>query len=198
MKPKEYVKNVLVTEAKDLSPVQARMSTIRNVRLMHGAIGLASELAEVVEMQQIGTIDEVNLKEEMGDIYWYMGIMVDELGLDPDEVYSAKPQDLTHYSARDMMLSSATDDLAISIGTAIDLLKKSLIYGKELDVNKLKQNLMDIGSHTQFMLNLYGFTSEQARERNIEKLRARYGDKFTEAAALERNLAVERKILEEK
>jgi hypothetical protein len=41
-------------------------------------------------------------------------------------------------------------------------------------------------------------TSSEARERNIEKLRARYGDKFTEAAALERNLAAERAILEQK
>lgn len=200
MNPKEYVKSVLITEARADAPLQARFSTVRNIRLLHGAIGLASELAEIVEMQQKRPIDAVNLKEEIGDIYWYMGIMVAELEFNPDEIFMSTALDLRRSEeesdTRDLILTASTDELAISIGTAIDLLKKSVMYGKELNVAGLKQKLIDIDETTQYMLNLYGLTAAEARARNIEKLRARYGEKFTEAAANERNLEAERAILE--
>jgi len=41
-----------------------------------------------------------------------------------------------------------------------------------------------------------GLTISEARDRNISKLKARYGEKFTETAALNRDLETERKILE--
>ena len=44
----------------------------------------------------------------------------------------------------------------------------------------------------------FGFTFEEIMEKNIEKLKARYGDKFTEKSALNRDLEQERKTLEDK
>lgn len=201
MNPKEYVKNVLVTEARDFAPLQERFSQVRNIRLLHGALGLASELAEIRQMADQDVIDAVNLKEEIGDVFWYMGIMVDELKADPDDVFNqstiilAKRDDPEE---RREMLNFLVNGMTIAIGEGIDLLKKSLMYGKELNINGLIQKLKNVNDYSEASLRLYGLTSESSRERNIEKLRARYGEKFTEAAALERNLAVEREILEKK
>ena len=44
--------------------------------------------------------------------------------------------------------------------------------------------------------NLYGISSEEYMEKNILKLKARYPDKFENTLALNRNLEVERNILE--
>lgn len=199
MNPKEYVKNVLVTEARDFAPLQERFQQVRAIRLLHGAIGLASELSELRHMDQNEELDTVNLKEEMGDLCWYMGIMVDELGLDPTSVFQERAINKpTEESQKRIHLSEHIDNLTIDIGAMIDLLKKNLMYGKPLDVESVGQFLHGIGCEIEAALNVYGMTSAESRERNIEKLRARYGQKFTEAAALERNLAAEREILEKK
>jgi len=199
MNPNEYVKNVLVTEARDMAPLQERFAQIRNIRLLHGAIGLSSELAEAQELVEKPTIDAVNLKEEMGDLFWYMGIIVDELKLNPEEVFMFNDTGATvTFTVHEQRanLQAQINGMVKSVGVLVDLLKKSVMYGKELNEAGVKEKLQALDYYINQALRLFGQTSAGSRERNIEKLRARYGEKFTEAAALERNLAAEREILE--
>lgn len=203
MDPKEYIKNVLITEARDFAPLQERFSQIRNIRLLHGAIGLASELAEIREMARDNDyVDKVNLLEEMGDLFWYMGIIVDELGIDPNQIFRTKQVKAVLWQFPDLAasneLSTIIDTLTICIGYMIDIFKKSLMYGKEIDVETVEGILQEMGIDIEDALNAHGYTSNDARQINIDKLRARYGEKFTEAAALNRDLETERKILEQK
>lgn len=202
MTPKEYIKNVLITESRDFTPLKERFSQTRNIRLLHGAIGLASELAEIRQLAGEDEIDEINLKEEIGDIFWYVGIMSDELKVDPEDIFDAgtvlMDTEVQDSEEKKEQLNYLVDAMTVAIGEEIDLLKKSLMYGKELNTYSLTSNLLRINSYSDAALGLYGLTSAQARERNIEKLRARYGEKFTEAAALNRDIETERKILEVK
>ena len=46
------------------------------------------------------------------------------------------------------------------------------------------------------MADTLGVSFEEIQERNIEKLKARYGEKFTDEKAINRNLETERSILE--
>lgn len=199
MNPNEYVKSVLVTEARDMAPLQERFQQIRNIRLLHGAIGLSSELAEAQELVEKPGIDAVNLKEEMGDLFWYMGIIVDELKLNPESIFANNETGaIVTYTLNDQRaeLQHNIHGMVKAVGTLVDFLKKSVMYGKELNVAEVSNNLVKIDYYINQALRLFGQTSAGSRERNIEKLRARYGEKFTEAAALERNLAAEREILE--
>lgn len=201
MNPNEYVKSVLVTEARDMAPLQERFQQVRNIRLLHGAIGLSSELAEAQEMVEKPNVDAVNLKEEMGDLFWYMGIIIDELKIAPESVFTHNETgQIVAYTVFDqrVALQHNIHGMVKSVGTMIDLLKKSVMYGKELNIAGITNELVKTDYYINQSLRLYGQTSAGSRERNIEKLRARYGDKFTEAAALERNLAAEREILEKK
>lgn len=127
MTNKEYVQNALVTESNNFEAIGARISQPENIRLLHAAIGLATEAGEIQDQLKKAifygkTLDRVNLAEEMGDLFWYLAILADTLGVSFDEI----------------------------------------------------------------------------QEKNIAKLKARYGSKFSEAAALNRNLDTERKILEGK
>lgn len=199
MNPKEYVKNVLVTENREMNPLKDRFSDSRNIRLLHGAIGLASELAEMREMVSGKELDAVNLKEEAGDMFWYMGIMVDELKVNPESVFSdglISSLGIKDPDTQKDMLSNAVDNMTKNIGNAVDLLKKAVIYGKPLDEAKLVSRLSALDHNISEALYLFGIKPSDARARNIEKLRARYGEKFSAADALERDLAKERKILE--
>lgn len=78
-----------------------------------------------------------------------------------------------------------------------DALKKSIFYGKPLDITNLKEELGDLLWYMAIACNVLETTLEAEQARVISKLKARYPDKFTSDAALNRNLDVERSILEQ-
>lgn len=58
-----------------------------NPRILHAAIGLCTESGELIDAIKKSTfygreLDVVNVKEEAGDILWYLAILFDELGTD--------------------------------------------------------------------------------------------------------------------
>lgn len=82
------------------------------------------------------------------------------------------------------------------VGEVADQLKKHIIYGKELDVINLIEEHGDESWYLSLLIDACGSTWEQSWERNIAKLRARYGGEFSEEKALNRDLDVERAALE--
>ena len=125
MNTKEYQKLALVTESPVDEAMVSRASSKQVIRLLHGAMGLVTEAAEILDALKKHIyygkpLDLVNISEEQGDVEWYQAILSDEVG-------------------------------------------------KDLDA---------------------------AMETNIAKLKARYGDKFSEERALNRDLDIERGILE--
>ena len=82
-------------------------------------------------------------------------------------------------------------------GELQDQLKKHFIYGKDLDRANLIEESGDVLWYLSRMLVLLDSSLEEAMEKNNAKLKARYGDKFTEHAALNRDLEKERAVLEE-
>lgn len=86
--------------------------------------------------------------------------------------------------------------LTTEVAELVDALKKTVFYGKPLDKVNLKEEAGDILWYLAIVADVCGFTFEECMTINIDKLRARFGDKFTEHAALNRDLNTERKILE--
>lgn len=203
MSPTEYVKNVLITEARDFSPVQSRLMEIKNIRLLHACAGISSELAEIIDIQENCNgetpIDRVNLMEELGDILWYVGIASDALNATSDVAGENFIEGVFHTYDEDLVNEIRNFCLTVGAisGELVDkAVKKSIFYGKKVDDQDLIDYLRWIHQNVKYLLENAGYTLETARVRNIEKLRARYGEKFTEAAANERNLEVERAVLE--
>lgn len=81
-------------------------------------------------------------------------------------------------------------------GELMDALKKHLIYGKPLDFVNLAEEAGDIEWYIALLLNVLGTTHSEIFTVNIEKLRLRYPNKFTEFDAINRNLPAERELLE--
>jgi NTP pyrophosphatase (non-canonical NTP hydrolase) len=78
----------------------------------------------------------------------------------------------------------------------IDNVKKTVIYGKEFDKTNAIEELGDQLWYISRALETLGSTFEEAMSINMAKLKARYGDKFTEEKAINRDLNKERKALE--
>lgn len=83
-------------------------------------------------------------------------------------------------------------------GELQDAVKRWVAYNKPLDVVNVKEELGDLLWYMARICDELGLTFEECMARNIEKLRTRYPNKFTEQAALNRNLEAERKVLEQK
>jgi len=85
----------------------------------------------------------------------------------------------------------------------LDMLKKHIFYGKDLDFVNAEEELGDSNWYQSLAIQAMRvkghFTSwESVWDKNVKKLRSRYGDKFTEEDALNRDLDRERNILEGK
>jgi NTP pyrophosphatase (non-canonical NTP hydrolase) len=87
--------------------------------------------------------------------------------------------------------------LCSEIGEYADQLKKAIFYGKPLDKINLSEESGDLLWYLALSANVEGMLPMQENaERNIAKLKARYGDKFMEFFATHRDLGKERQILE--
>ena len=78
-----------------------------------------------------------------------------------------------------------------------DAYKKHFAYGKELDLVNIKEELGDIMWYIACMCELHDWDLRDIMATNIAKLKARYPNKFTSENALNRDLKVERNILEQ-
>lgn len=81
-------------------------------------------------------------------------------------------------------------------GEFTDALKKHIYYGAPLDVVNLKEEAADQLWYVGLMCDVLGCTLEELQEMVISKLQKRFPDKFTEEAAITRDLDAERSDLE--
>jgi len=91
MDTKKYKDMVLRTESKDFDSIASRLKDKRALRLLHGSCGIATEAGELLDAMKKHIfygkdIDTVNIVEEIGDLMWYSAIILDELGVEFEEV----------------------------------------------------------------------------------------------------------------
>lgn len=97
---------------------------------------------------------------------------------------------------KDMNLLHAAMGISTEAGELMDAFKRKMFYGKELDVVNLKEEMGDIMWYMAILMRELDLDFHEILQLNIDKLCARFPDKFTEFDALNRNLDKERKILE--
>jgi NTP pyrophosphatase (non-canonical NTP hydrolase) len=71
-------------------------------------------------------------------------------------------------------------------GELVDLVKKTVNYGKELDTAKLLNEAGDVIHYLARILDSFGFTLEDAKAANLNKLQSRFPHGYTDKAAIER------------
>jgi NTP pyrophosphatase (non-canonical NTP hydrolase) len=82
MNDKEYIQNALKTESNDFTAIKKRLNDEKVIRGLHAVLGMVTETAELADVFKKHLfygkeIDWVNLKEETGDLFWYIAILVD-------------------------------------------------------------------------------------------------------------------------
>lgn len=85
--------------------------------------------------------------------------------------------------------------LCTEAGEIQDALKRKVMYGKELDLTNIKEEVGDLLWYCALILDEVGSSFEEVMEMNIAKLKKRYPQGFTEQDALNRNLEAESAVL---
>lgn len=159
------------------------------LNLAHMNLGVGSELGELVNCT--GTelkvrIDKTNLKEELGDIYWYVSNYCYLRNITPPvgEIVNDLPED------------KCFELLLHSVGELLNNTKRYIAYNAELILSKEMEIIYNIYSAINLFEKVYGLDGDEIRKLNIHKLKVRYPDKFTEEAAVNRDTNLERSVLE--
>jgi len=149
----KYIENVIRSESIDFQKIIQQMhghilphvepipKNFSSVRILHAVMGISTEAGELldaikkylfyIKTDEKGRPDLVNIIEELGDLFWYIGVLAD----------------------------------------AVSDLDDQLLTGGEVIMHAL--------------------------ERNVQKLRSRYPKKFDEVLAENRDLKLERTVLEQ-
>lgn len=77
--------------------------------------------------------------------------------------------------------------IAGEAGELLDAIKKLVIYRKGLDIENVVEELGDLEFYMEGMRDALAIPREACLEQNIKKLTKRYGEKYSDKAAQERN-----------
>lgn len=94
-------------------------------------------------------------------------------------------------------LIHASDGVCTEAGELKDAVKRHLFYGKPLDTTNIKEEVGDVLWYIAKICRDTGLTFDECMAANIKKLQTRFPNKFTNDAALDRNLHSERNALED-
>jgi NTP pyrophosphatase (non-canonical NTP hydrolase) len=153
MNQTDYTREALRTESIDPVVIGRRLKPDQTVRLLHAALGMTTEAAEVADVLKKGLFygkgldAEVVLSQETRDQIFY------GKGLDAEIVLSQEARE---------HIAEEVGDLLWYVAIACDAL---------------------------------GIPMQDIMAANIRKLRARYPERFTEEAAVERDVAAEQEAL---
>jgi len=179
-------------------PAALRTANLRTLDLdeqafdrLHAAIGLTTEAIELAEAWQSG--DMTNLKEEVGDMMWYLPLMCRGLKINLNDILGDE-----QFGTPPIVVSSLDAILQVA-GKLLNIQKKAVAYENYAPTNAYIDLMRTLCRMLAALAERYGFTLQEAADTNIKKLRARYpGTGFDATNAVIRNLAEERTILEEK
>lgn len=187
MEFKKYVKLSIRTESKDFDSIYGRLGEDNILRLLHAALGISTEVAELFE--SLENNDLKNTKEELGDIFWYVALAYSATrGLYPSVVL---PGDTLIWCGLD--LENSKKALLKHSSLFVDIVKRGIYYDSScLDAKKIEKELSGIYKIATWIIGVSGCGKRcDILSMNIEKLRKRYGDKFNAADAIDRDVSGE-------
>ena len=87
----------------------------------------------------------------------------------------------------ELLLLNGALGLAGESGKVVDLVKKRMFQGHELDREKLVEELGDVAWYLAIAAEALGVSLGEVLERNVKKLEARYPDGFDKARSINRD-----------
>ena len=144
--------------------------------LLHAALGMCDEHFEYSAARSW-----LNAVEELGDLCWFIALAAHTLDCDP----FSDPDGFLRFNPEAPLLFDAVAEF-------VGAIKKNYAYGKPLDLPRMRWLLSAMVSRIAAICEARAERSlDDVLAANIEKLRARFPEKFDEALAIDRNVKQE-------
>lgn len=152
--------------------------TENKLHVWHMASCIMGEVGELVEGYQ--QRDANNIKEELGDIEFYLQGLRNGLNITYDEIVTL---DVSSHKAT----TYAVDGMVVWSANIFDACKKWIIYEKEIDYKKLIFALAVFEMYIRWARMRAGIIREDCLKSNMEKLARRYGPEYGYSNAAAQN-----------
>lgn len=158
------------------------------INLPHMVLGMNSEMNELEEA--IANNDRVNISEELSDFQWYYANYCTFRG------FLFAPEAELHDNAPMESTQNCIKSLYHLMSKLQDLVKKNMAYGKPISHRDENSILEPIQWKIKNIALNESIDIFKGLENNINKLKLRYPDKFSEERAINRDTDAERRELE--
>lgn len=148
--------------------------------LCHMMLGIGSEYNELQDA--IYTDNIVNIGEELTDMIWYISNYCNLRGWNVESIWAIQDKE-------------DLKTLPYTISVLQDRVKKYVAYNKYINPLEEVKILGQLCSIIENYFKFYNLDLERCLQNNIDKLRVRYPEKFTEHAAINRDIDSEIKEL---
>lgn len=188
------------SRTKDPKEIVSELTPL-NADLLHMALGLVGELTETMKAIYLpkdpdpaAEQNAKDLAEELGDSMFYIQGLINILqqsGVEFD--YTIKQDQLGREELATIANESPLNALIIVAGDLLSFVKKSALYGRELDMNKLAEMITQVYRQAWFGFFIEPVEEHQVPEYfqpinllkdNVAKLEARYPTGYSNADAL--------------
>lgn len=168
---------------------------------LHASIGINTEIIEMFEAFEKGqeTFDRTNFAEEIGDCLWYLAIAwkYSDLPADPFDSWFKKDKLFAKVNGIDISIGrEIATELLIASGNILDVCKKSIYYNKDRDKINVRDLLCQVSSSLLLLADWLGINISDIATANIQKLKNRFPEKYSDYKASNRNLESERETLD--
>lgn len=170
--------------------------------LLHCASGMVTEAGELIDpfkraMFYKKELDVVNVIEEVGDGLWYIAIACRIFNLNLD-LNQENNQYYKTNKIKQIQTEEGLMEFMLEFNHYINkLAMKILTFSNYKDNVRFDiANLTDVIQEMNLIGEIFNFNLELAMEVNINKLKKRFPNKFTCEDAINRDLKVERELLE--
>lgn len=178
MDSKTYIEEAIKTESLDFDGIKKRLNNISYQKFLFNSLGIFNNIGETLDFHK--------------KYVFYGKGYFEEKEIFDDKNFNYNPQ----MSDEEVRLLHTVLGIATEAQEMIDQIM-NLWRNKKLDKINLFEENGDIFWYQAVMADICNKSFEELMEKNIAKLRARYGEKFSSEKAINRNLDLERKILEE-
>lgn len=160
-------------------------------------ISEAGEIADAIKAYAIygKPLDKANVLEEVGDLLWGLNLYLTSTGQDLSLVDTA----VSDYEFAGRIPSDDVwrlVDAAITVGAFASGVHSSAKSGQAFGGTPATLSAHFLCCYLVLILDYIGSDFSQALEVNIAKLAKRYGDKYSDYKAVNRDLSAERLVLE--
>lgn len=165
-----------VNESKRTETKKMYMENV-SISLLHGVMGICTEAAELLD-----ATTPINVKEELGDIMWYMAVIIRVAKFNPVTLQN----DAVNANINSDWLKRYADwpvgAISIISGDLLGLIKKVLFHGTPMSQVwlKLYTNVTLIYASVIAVSVENNWDLGNILDENIEKLRKRYPQKYTD------------------